>query len=188
MRVIVLDLEMCQPSNAILQVGAVLANCKTKQIESSFNMICNPGELPSEEITKLTGITPEQVSKAESLYECLVSFWEWVDKSKCGGRVWAWGSDVYQIKTASVANNVRIPENIKGFDIKEMGGFFRSAIPQARQSGGLVSTLELFGMKFDESFGRQHDAYADSFNTAQLLFRFFHIINKHLVIEKMIST
>ena len=78
MKIVSVDLELCQPSNSIIQIGSVHYDLKRKQKIDVFNEIANPGELPSEEITNLTGITKEAVAAARPLNEVLTSFWDWV--------------------------------------------------------------------------------------------------------------
>ena len=76
MKTVVVDLELNQPSNKIIQIGAVCIDTKSHKLISIFNQICNPeGELPSQYITNLTKITPEMVKNAEPLSDVLVQFW-----------------------------------------------------------------------------------------------------------------
>jgi inhibitor of KinA sporulation pathway (predicted exonuclease) len=56
-----LDLEMNQPSQKIIQIGAVAGNIFTGQILERLSVFVNPGEQVREDIVKLTGITQEMV-------------------------------------------------------------------------------------------------------------------------------
>jgi len=182
MRVVVLDLEMNQPSNNIIQIGAVLINIKSGIIEDKFNMICNPEELPSEYITNLTGITVEQVQKSEHIFVVINKFWEWVEKCNCGNQIWAWGSDTYELKEQSNFWKCKTPTKIRNLNIKEMSKIFRTAIPKIKSHGGVKDTMNKFGLEF---IGKEHDALVDATNTANLLYRFYRIIDKSLYIEKL---
>jgi inhibitor of KinA sporulation pathway (predicted exonuclease) len=167
MKLVVLDLELNQPSNLIIQIGAVAVDLKSKKILSEqFNKVANPGELPSEYITNLTGITQDMVANAEPLKDVLESFWSWLKSIHCDRELGAWGGDVYMVIEASKALGVDRPARVKNTDIKAVSKVFRAAMPKARKSGGLKATMDLYGLNFE---GTQHDALADAINTAKLL-------------------
>jgi DNA polymerase III alpha subunit (gram-positive type) len=184
MKVITVDLEMNQPSNNIIQIGAVCTNIKTNAIISSFNCICNPGELPSQFITELTGITTTMVESADPLNICLDKFWKWCKDCGCGMQVWAWGSDVYELKLQSQQLLVTVPTKLRVLNIKEMAKLFRSAKKDLKLSGGLKNTMEVFGLPF---IGRQHDAYVDALNTATLLYRFYKIVESYNILSNLVK-
>lgn len=180
MKAIVLDLEMTNPSNKIIQIGAVLVNTKSHQILDTFDMIANPGELPSEFITQLTGITSEMVANAQSLQTVLNLFWKWVEDCKCGKTLYAWGEgDIRYLEDQSRYQRVEVPR-LTTLNLKEMAALFRQA-KDTKAEGGLKNTLQLFGMEF---CGTQHNALDDAFNTALLLFRFEEMINFACGVEK----
>lgn len=174
MRLIVLDLELTQPSCKIIQIGAVLFDLKKGVCESSFNKICNPGELPCERITELTGITPEMVAEATSFETVVVEFWTWVAESKCGFQLAAWGSDVWELFNASRAAGIQPIKPPKNLNIKEVAKLFRIPLSSVKKSGGLKNSMDVFGLHF---IGKQHNAYDDALNTAYLLHHFTKVIN-----------
>ncbi len=175
MRCIVLDLEMNQPSNLIIQIGACVVDLKARTIVKEFLVTCNPGELPSEYITNLTGITPEQVAAGPSLQDALTSFWAWCEEQKLGMELAAWGGDVNWIIDASKAAGVAVPRRVQNLNIKQMAKVFRSAITKrgVKKSGGLKNTMQTFEMQFE---GAQHNALVDAVNTAKLLLLFRELV------------
>lgn len=54
-----------------LEFGAVMLNTKTGEIEETINIMINPGEPISAEITKITGITDADVVDAGSFLDAL---------------------------------------------------------------------------------------------------------------------
>jgi len=65
--VVALDLEMNQPSERIVQIGAVLGNVRTGEVVSQFDAKVNPGEPFSSRIAELTGISALELEGAPSL-------------------------------------------------------------------------------------------------------------------------
>lgn len=169
MRVVVLDLELTQPSRKIIQIGAIVVNLKTYKIENQFNKITNPGELPSNHIEQLTGITSQMVVQAESFESVATQFWDWVAEQRCSFQLGAWGSDVWKLYQDSCQVGVFPPSVPKNLDIKELAKLFRIPLTSGKKSGGLLNTLTVFGLKFQ---GRQHNALDDAINTAWLLIYF----------------
>ena len=69
----VLDLEMNQPSGTIIEVGAVCYHSRSGKITSRFSQHVKlpEGELLNPDITKLTGITKEDIEVARPLDQVL---------------------------------------------------------------------------------------------------------------------
>lgn len=171
MKIIVLDLEMNQPSDLIIQIGAICLDLKTGTRLGGFDCFANPGELPSQFITELTGITTDDIESSPPLDQVLMDFWTWCEGMQCGMQLGAWGGDVNELieqsKTIGIWKNRKYPKNL---NIKELSKVYRAALPQSKKSGGLRATMEAFGMEFE---GEQHRAYTDAYNTARLLRRFY---------------
>jgi DNA polymerase III epsilon subunit-like protein len=55
--IVALDLELNQPSERIVQIGAVLGNVRTGEVVSHFEAKVNPGEPFSSRIAELTGLS-----------------------------------------------------------------------------------------------------------------------------------
>lgn len=182
MNVIVVDLEMSQPSRKIIQIGAVFMNLKTGVIINEFDVFVNPEEQLSDFIIKLTGITQKQVDKGSKIQDALMEFWSWVEQNKCRN-LQAWGSDVWELIQESQSNQIAYP-NIRSYNIKELATIVKTALPSASSRGGLLKTMELFGLTFE---GRQHNALVDSLNTAKLLFFIKEQFRQIFEIKKVIK-
>lgn len=171
MRLIVLDLEMNQPSGKIIQIGAVLVDLKKQNmLVDDFNKYVNPHEPLDPYIIDLTNIKQEEVDKAEDITKVLGDFWKWVEGSKCGGNIWAWGTDVEELQKVSIDNALLTPK-LRSVNMKYLSFLIRSAIG-SKQRGGLKNTMDLFKVQFE---GRQHNALVDATNTAYLLKHIFDI-------------
>ncbi len=184
MKIIVIDLEFTQPNCKIIQIAAAVADLKRFEILGTFNKITNPGELPDQYITDLTGITPEMVTAAEPLETVLKEFWAWATAQETGGQFGAWGNDVFQLREASKELGIDIKTRIQNMNIKEVAKLFRSGLSnnKTKKTGGLRNTMQLFGYEF---VGNQHDASWDVHNTVRLLFFFQKSIKKQLYIQEI---
>lgn len=183
MRLIVLDLEMNQPSEKIIQIGAVMCDTKRKIILSEFNEYVNPNEAIDPYITRLTGISQSMVDNKDSLH-CVVSdFWAWVEECKCGKRIADWGGDVDWLRDQSINVGVNIPKRINRHNLKSIFEFVRDAYG-FKTKGGLSSTLYTFGMDFE---GSQHNALYDARNTARLAYMFSDMLDKYFMMDRIMN-
>lgn len=165
MRMIIMDLEMNQPSGTIIQIGACVIDTQKKGVDSKFDSVCNPGELPSEFITGLTGITRSDVQNAPPIHDVLTSFWDWAREVKAGKRMGAWGKDIPILQRASALYKIRYVWP-KQYDIKQYVNLHIHFHKREKLGMGLEKCLELYGIEFE---GKQHNAYCDAYNTALLL-------------------
>ncbi len=160
-------MEFNQPSREIIQIGAVCMDTAAGKFIDEFMEYVNPNEPLSDYIVNLTGIHPSDTESADQLFVVLGNFWKWTEKMGCKN-LCSWGTDhdclVAQTK---LFEDVHYPNKLHFLNLKEMGSLLRSCYPQSKQKGGLLSTMELFGLPF---VGRQHDALVDAQNTARLLF------------------
>ncbi len=182
MNVIVVDLEMSQPSGQIIQIGAVYMNLKTGFIVNSFNVYVNPEEELSDYIINLTGITQKQVDSGFKIQDALTDFWAWTEQNDCRN-IQAWGSDVWELIRESKLNGISYPD-IRSFNIKELSTIVRDTLPNTSTKGGLLKTMETFGLKFE---GRQHNALVDATNTANLLFFIREQFRQMFEIKRMLK-
>jgi inhibitor of KinA sporulation pathway (predicted exonuclease) len=170
MKAVVVDLELAQNEGTtpkIIEIGAVCVHTKSHDVLSVFSKLANPGELPCQRITDLTGISKEMIQGALSLKEVLADFWLWFENCKTGTELLSWGrGDVHLLVEASKELGVSYPEKIRCFDVKQFSSMFRQA-RGSKAKGGLANTLELFGINFE---GKAHAAAVDSYNTAKVLF------------------
>lgn len=178
MKFVVLDLEMCQPSKKIFQIGAVEVDPLKGKLGNKYVSFANPGELPDEEICELCNVTPDIVQKARPLKEVLEEFWVWFSKQSVGNKLCAWGNDCHTIikQSCDYRCNFDWP---KSFDFKAMNQMFRvcSGLPY---KGGLKTCMEDMGLAFT---GVPHDALVDAENTALLMIEVFQTLSKGLGYE-----
>lgn len=183
MKYIVLDLEMQQPSGAIIEIGAVCVDLKTGAQVSTFSELVNIHEELNPRIVELTGIESADLTKAGELTDVLIRFWQWVEKSGVKN-ISSWGTDYYQLVEESKALKVIYPNKLRFLNLKEFASVFRSCYPNAKQKGGLKITMELFGLDFQ---GRQHRGLIDSIQTARLLVLLKENMRKFLEIQKVVA-
>jgi inhibitor of KinA sporulation pathway (predicted exonuclease) len=180
MNVTFLDLEMNQPSNLVIMIGEVAVNLKSGDIKYRWSQVCNPGELPSKEITDLTGITSEEVTAAPTFATVVTEFWQWFSANGTGHRLWAWGNDFHVLAQQSIAAGVPVPK-LYSFNFKWFANVFRDA-SGGKPKGGLANALNHFGMKF---VGQQHNALCDAENTARLAAELYSHIKTLYEIRRM---
>lgn len=172
MLLVVLDLEMVQPSTNIIQIGAVLLDTVSGEIQPFWDSVVNPGELPDQYITNLTGITPKDVSTAPLLQKNLKAFWKKCSRLKGHKNIAAWGDDAWKIWSDSVNVGLEVPA-IVPFDLYKWLLLTTSGIPDI-QALGLQRALRFFDIPFQ---GSPHNAYDDAYMTA-ILFR--HVLQQNL--------
>ena len=73
-----IDLEMNQPSEKIIQVGAALGNVRTVEVTSRFDVNVNPNEALDSRIIRLTGIRQSDVDNAGSLLQAYQKLSVWL--------------------------------------------------------------------------------------------------------------
>jgi len=183
MNCIFVDLELNQPSNIIIQIGATSVNLKTGKELSAFNIYANPGEILNPFIIELTGIQQHHVDQAPSVAEALKAFWLWVENAGCGGKILAWGDDIILLRRASRELGVQVPK-LRDLNFKEMVKWIKSArgLPE---KGGLGSTLTQFGLQFD---GVPHNALDDARNTGRLGIVCFSLLRTLFQIQQLAKT
>jgi len=185
MNIIVLDLEYNQPSQNIIQIGAVVLNTKSGAMDKSYNkfLALPKGEVLDPFIIKLCGITEEMLSLASPAAEVLADFWQWVDDQQVGGKVWAWGSDTYDLKEQTFKAGVWKYRKVKNLDIKMLAQLYFD-VSSKPAKGGLRTSLEKLGLTFE---GRQHNAYDDAYNTGRVLYRICQDMDKVAKVRKIIE-
>ena len=166
-------------TGTLIQIGAVQLDVKSGVIGKRFGVLINCRETLDPEIVTLTGITQTDVDGGIELKDGLSQFWGWCGSKNLG----AWGSDARELVRQSRWLAVGVPEDLRYFDVSEMGQVLRCAFPQAKR-GGLRSTLELFGLVWS---GPQHEATSDAFNTARLLHRFVDITKSYYEVQKLVA-
>lgn len=177
MNIVVLDLEMNQPSGRIIQIGALEMNTKANPAypRNTFRVHVLPDEPLNQEIVTLTRITETTLAEhGIGIRQALRAFWGWIP----GKNLMAWGSDCKHLIKLSEELGVEVPKGLVLFDLKPLAALVRSGLPGKTQ-GGLFKTMEALGLEFD---GQQHDALSDAYNTALLA---FHIISSFRRLESI---
>ena len=184
---IALDLEMNQPSNRIIQIGAAIGTYKDGDPIETFSAFINPFEVLDPRIIELTGITQDQVNnQGVNLgqgFDLLLTFMK--DKGVFINPVTWGGADGAELEKQLVSYPIspcgmcwgREPtQSIFGhrwLDAKTLYAAYR--IANGRQpSGGLSRAMTHLGLAFK---GRKHNAMDDAYNTL-VMFRkmvsFYH--------------
>jgi inhibitor of KinA sporulation pathway (predicted exonuclease) len=170
-RIVIIDLELNQPSREIIQIGAASVDLVSRKICRVFDEVANPGEPPSAFIADLTGISAEDVNGARPLRDVLHSFWKAFQSSNTSSRIGAWGSDVDWLVEASRKLGVSVPSGLHVWDVKTIVKFFRAAQGQSIRRGvGLAKVAENLSIPFE---GRHHNAYSDADMAAKILLHYF---------------
>ncbi len=183
MRICVLDLELNKPSRSIIEIGAVCMDMRTGFIVSEFRTYVDPKEVIDPFITQLTDITQQDVDGEPSIEAALTSLWEFMHANNCHKDVAAWGSDWYYIFNECKKHGIQY-EHPRHLDIKSMANVLRCAFPNSKSKGGLMPTLQLFGLDF---IGKQHHAIDDAKNTALLLNKFKAMIHQTIKIADIMG-
>lgn len=177
-RYICIDLEMNELSSKerraakgmtgeVIQIGAVMLDENFCCI-SQFNSLVKPVfSHISEEIIKLTGITDESVSNADTFAIAFYKFYSWAGKDDITTFCWS-DSDYKQLFDELY---------IKAKNHEEYRNFFKTFVDlqsavgkklNAEKTLSLDAAMKLCHLKFK---GQRHTAFADAFNTARILYK-----------------
>lgn len=176
----VVDLELNQPSQKIIQIGAVVGNIRTGEVLERLSVFVNPLEPLSQFIIELTGITQDQVdNEGVTLEEAYIKLWELHKKYGSFVNPVTWGGgDVSEILEQIKGNEVlhQYPPNFgrRWIDVKTLFVSWRFANGQPIQSG-LGRSLGKVGLKFE---GRKHNALDDAYNTFRMYMRMLKLFKK----------
>jgi len=173
-----LDLEMCQPSKKIIQIGACTGNVITGEIFEKLSIFINPHEQLSKEIIDLTHITQEDVDNGVTLEEGYRKLQEMHKKHKAFVNVITWGGgDSIELLTQLQKEN----PNFEGWefgrrwiDTKTLFVCWRIANSQQIQ-GGLAKSMLKLGLKFE---GKKHNGLDDAVNTFLLYSKLLCLLKK----------
>lgn len=168
MRLAIFDLEMNQPSGTIIQIGAVVVDTDKMEIGDTFGLVCNPGEVPSDFIVGLTGITRGQVREAPTAYSAINGFWRWFGAAQVGNKLGAWGDDWAPIRDASAHYKISY-DYPKFFNVKNFVCLYSHLKDQQSFKMGLEKACEAWGVEYDKE--QAHDALWDATKTAEVFLR-----------------
>jgi hypothetical protein len=196
MRFVSIDLELNQPSNNIIQIGACTFNTDSKTPyvpEKTLSVFIDPNEPVNwnhhlntrETLGSLLGDTfkTEWEIHKVSTEEGLVLFWDFIKNSQSGRKVIQWGNgDIQQILNQSKIANVRPSIIVKDLNIKRVYELLYKPILEKNKGGGLFKACENMGVPFE---GRAHDALVDAINTGKLTVKMFEILSNYQKIKKL---
>jgi inhibitor of KinA sporulation pathway (predicted exonuclease) len=160
-----IDLEMAQPSNKIIQIGAVVGRLSTGEILDKLSIFVNPNEQLSEYISKLTHITQADVDGGIQLPEAFARLEEFHKKHESFINPITWGQgDVKALLEQMVEYNVEFNKSLFGRRIIDVKNTYvdRRLANKEFPTGGLKKAMNRFGLKFK---GIAHSADDDAENT-----------------------
>lgn len=163
-----LDLEFCQPSDKICQIGAVVGNIYTGEVLDRLRIYVDPGEPISEFITNLCGITQDHIDHQgiplDAAYEELRAFHTRY-RAFINPLTWGGGdSEMLRRQLKEVRDEESWCFGRRWIDVKTIHISLQLAKGKPVQ-GGLAKTLTKYGLRFE---GRKHDATDDALNTFKL--------------------
>ena len=187
MRFIAVDLELNQPSNKIIQIGAVAWDTD-HDLLAIFNTFVDPGEELGWDHVLNTGQTLGELLPAGwrvmwdknkvPAKDALVDFWKWRADIEVGKKFVQWGTgDMSIICAESREHGVRYPRHLKTLDAKQLYQFLWQS--NTKGGSGLSSACKSMGLGGP---ARAHDAYSDAVATAEI---FLKMHNEVQAVQKM---
>lgn len=171
--VMALDIEMNQPSKKIIQIGAAAFEARSGLLLEKISLYINPQEKIEPFITKLTGITDQDVSNGLSIIEGYEELRNFHKKHKCFRNPLVWGSGLRNDAQAIFEQTQMEGENFMGFRVLDVKTIFQSI--KIYNNGAFGTSLEETCRKLGIGFeGSAHDATNDAVNT----FRVWHALMK----------
>lgn len=175
MKYVVVDLEMCQVPkftwdqgkplrNETIQIGAVLVD-ENYEIVSTFNTYVKP-ELGYLDyfISKLTGITKDDLKDAPIFEDAIDYFMKWVPENDVKCVSWSM-SDMHQLKNEMAKKNIK---NDKLSVLLESWIDYQIPVDAKLGKEGNVSLEEALIATDIIQNGKAHDGLDDAYNTALL--------------------
>lgn len=167
---IVIDLEMNQPSGEIIEIGAVKYMRDGTIYPEIFQQYVSITDDLSPDIIKLTGITNNKLNeKGLDLFSAVLKLREWAVKETKNVILAGWGSDVAYLRRA--VEGLQKDWQFRGMsvDIKSFLMLYTGMLNIKPESKGLNGYLQAHGLVFDNVYGNAHRAASDAYNTARLL-------------------
>ena len=170
-----IDLEMAQPSNNIIEIGAAIGDTDNYQIIDKISIFVNPHEQLSEEIIKLTSISQEDVDLAKNLDDAYKDLLDFSNKYAVHKQLVTWGSgDIWALKSQlqKIDLNIKWEYGYTYMNVKNIVQAMLTAKNRKTQ-GGLAKSLGKFGLGFK---GKKHRADDDSVNTLRMYFKILELL------------
>ena len=179
MKIISLDLEYNQPSQKIIEIGAVCGNLETGEIIDLFETQVNAEEELNPRIIQLTGITQEMVDSSETLSHAGSSFLSWAKSHREFPNFMTWGGgDSQDLK------NQLNPEHWafgnRWLDVKTVYIAYKQSQGVMKPRGGLAKSMIKEKLPFQ---GKKHRALCDSYNTFVFYFNILRLMKNEEIIQ-----
>lgn len=175
MNYLVLDLEMCMVKGSgkkkmrgekheIIQIGAVLLDAGYRIVDE-FSSFVKPeyGEIDAF-IENLTGIKPEDVTKAPTLRTAMIHFEQWIGNREVTVLSWS-DSDYQQLKKEMRVKKIK---NHKMEDLMDSWVDFQRSFDEMLGLKHQYALEDAMSISRIHMMGRQHDGLCDAYNTARL--------------------
>ena len=174
MNFLILDLELNQPTQSIIQIGAVVGNLESGEVLEQLSVYVRPypEETISDFIVKLTGIDNALIDeRGAHLTQGFKSVLDLHSRHRCFKNVVTWGgNDAQLLINQTQAKDSSINPLVFGYrwiDLKTAFQMYQFSNNRASR-GGLKGALRSVGLSFK---GRQHDALDDAYNTWLMMLR-----------------
>lgn len=190
MNVMAVDLELNQPSGAIIELGICIGDVHTGTIlERKGWDIFVPEDLDpiAEFITQLTGITQERVNNGVLFLTAYNEMVELYKKHNCTLNMVTWGGgDHRAIRQTlhTICEDLQVEKPAwefghREFDVKTI--FLAIALAQKlKVRSGLAKSMTRVGLAFE---GTKHTAPDDAYNTFRLLVHLIRKLPKGVVLK-----
>ena len=187
MNLISIDLELNKPSNKIIQLGYIIANVKNKKIQKVSRIYIDPKEDLDPFISELTGIRQEMVNNNVTLEYAYNEMLKDMEKYQVTKHPIQWGLDHYELRKQLKLEWKDYVFRARGHDIKSLYQMYQMRSPNSKTVSGLKTSIENMGNEWDGTYGKQHDALADAYNTLLTYFRLSDKMLKYDMIEKVVK-
>ena len=171
-----LDLEMNQPSQKIISIGAVVGNITTGEILERFHVFVNPKEVLNPFIIELTKIKQSDVDQAGDLANAYLDLKLIHEKHKSFINTITWGGgDSQEIGNQLKQEGYDFDDWCFGrrwIDVKTLFISWRLANGSQIQ-GGLARAMTKVGLKFQ---GQKHNARDDAENTFRMYVKMLEML------------
>jgi inhibitor of KinA sporulation pathway (predicted exonuclease) len=171
-----IDLELCQPSNRIIEVGITIGKIEDRSIIETRSYFINPQEQLTDYIINLTSIKQSDVDNAPLLSEVYGSIMSWLKSNKVHKMAITWGGDDIRLLREQVKEfNPSLADWCFGhriMDVKTLVQAYHCA-KRVTMKGGLQESMKRFGLKFE---GDAHRADVDSLNTLKM---YYHMLDMY---------
>lgn len=161
--VVSLDLEFNQPSQKIIQIGAVLGDLDSATVMSRFNCFVDPEEPLNPIISSLCGIAPEALELSNSLPDAYVELQNWLRPFNACRQLnpLTWGGGDSMALKSQLGLKDKWEFGRRWVDVKTVY-IACQTVRGGSTEGGLKPSMRKLGVPFH---GRPHDAADDAHST-----------------------